>query len=49
MYTQMFSTSCDILLGLVTLSIYVKVSTSVASARLILVSDWLIVIYNNNL
>jgi len=30
------------------LSIYIKVSTSVASTRLILGSDWLIAIYNNN-
>ena len=41
----------DISLGLnrlIALSIFIKVSTSVASTRLILGSDWLIAIYNNN-
>jgi len=47
MYTQTFST-CWHFTWTVTLFIYFKVSTSVASTRLILVSDWLIAIYNNN-
>jgi len=45
MYAQMFLLLVDISLGLI--SIYVKVCASVASARLILGSDWLIAIYNN--